>query len=220
MSAAQQSNMPNYDTYPLAEPNAIAYTLDWEITPRHIVLWMEASRCEFIGDGDESSPRDAHEQLLHIKETGIYAKRKRLGILSIYYKSKLVGFSLPRTLESSEYVKYGIDPSMEYFRMGTIFVTSRCRGRGIATTVTHQFMCAHPNIVWEHKETNINSQRVAVALGMTKRSKIWYDQKNSWYLTPIDSPRKVSLGWATNIAPELISLNSAPLLHNLQITPT
>lgn len=194
MNAAQQIT-------PEQLSQLVSYTINWEITPELIQHWMAASRCEFIG-GDPVSPVEAHEQLIKLRDTKKFAGRERLGFLNIFYKGRHIGFSLPRVLDTAEYVKYGVSREKEYYRMGTIFVREDYRSRGIATETTRQFMEQHPYIVWEHKIKNVSSQHVALALGMTKRHTLYYDKNHSWYLAPFDHVHRVALGWATGITPQ------------------
>ncbi len=155
--------------------------LDFEIPKELISLYQQASHDKFIGYENPITDEEAEKHLTRYSLTRTYGRMERLGILKIWLDNKLIGFSFPRVIQSTEYRGFKLEETkLDWHRLGTIYIDEAVRGKGITSKVYELFKQDYPNLIWVCEDENQSSKRAALRAGFKHSHYIYFKDSATW----------------------------------------
>ena len=160
----------------------IRIQLDFEVTPELVELYRDSTESPFIGYKAPLTFDEAWEKMIGYSLSQTYGKFKRLGIMKIFLDDKLIGFSFPRQILPKEFSKYKIPGSVNWYRLGTIFIDNAYRGKGVIKEVVSLFRKSYPNLIWQCNAENAASCKAALNAGFLFSHQYHMDEELSNYV--------------------------------------
>ena len=160
----------------------IRIQLDFEVTPELVELYRDSTESPFLGYSKSLTLDEAWEKMTGYSLSQTYGKFKRLAIMKIFLRNKLIGFSFPRQILPKEFSKYKIPGSVDWYRLGTIFIDDVYRGKGVIKEVVKLFRESYPNLIWQCNAENEASCKAAVNSGFTYTHSYYMDNELSNYV--------------------------------------
>lgn len=163
----------------------IRIQLDFEVTPELVELYRDSTDSPFLGYKTPLTLDEAWEKMVGYSLSQTYGKFKRLAIMKIFLGDELIGFSFPRQIVSKEFSKYKIPGSVNWYRLGTIFIDKAYRGKGIIEVVVGLFRESYPNLIWQCDAENMASCKAALKTGFLFSHQYYMDEElNSYVFEP------------------------------------
>lgn len=160
----------------------IRIQLDFEVTPELVELYRDSTDSPFLGYKTPLTLDEAWEKMVGYSLSQTYGKFKRLAIMKIFLGDKLIGFSFPRQILPKEFSKYKIPGSVNWYRLGTIFIDNAYRGKGVIKEVVSLFRKSYPNLIWQCNAENVASCRAALKAGFLFSHQYHMDEELSDYM--------------------------------------
>ena len=163
------------------------FQIDFGICPRLIKLYADSTNDMFVGEKD--GPYDlakAEEMLKKYAATKTYGNHLRDGFMKIFYGPVLVGFSIPRVIHPKEHKALKLDDSLTYYRVGTVYIDPKYRGKGIMADVIKEFRKSRTNVVWACNELNTASKKAALNGGLKFSHKLYVKDTENWAFEPFE----------------------------------
>lgn len=160
----------------------IRIQLDFEVTPELVKLYRDSTESPFIGYRTPLTFDEAWEKMIGYSLSQTYGKFKRLAIMKIFLDDKLIGFSFPRQIVPKEFSKYKIPGSVNWYRLGTIFIDNAYRGKGVIEEVVSLFRESYPNLIWQCDAENVASCKGALKAGFLFSHQYYMDEELSNYV--------------------------------------
>ena len=160
----------------------IRIQLDFEVTPELVKLYRDSTESPFLGYKTPLALDEAQEKMTGYSLSQRYGNFERLGIMKIFLDDKLIGFSFPRQILPKEFSKYKIPGSVDWYRLGTIFIDSAYRGKGVIEEVVKLFRESYPNLIWQCNAENVASCKAAVKSGFYLSHQYYMDEELSNYV--------------------------------------
>lgn len=160
----------------------IRIQLDFEVTPELVKLYRDSTESSFLGYKTPLTLDEAQEKMTGYSLSQTYGKFKRLAIMKIFLGDKLIGFSFPRQILPKEFSKYKIPGSVDWYRLGTIFIDNAYRGKGVIKEVVRLFRESYPNLIWQCNAENEVSCKAAINSGFTYTHSYYMDEQLSNYV--------------------------------------
>ena len=160
----------------------IRIQLDFEVTPELVELYRDSTDNPFLGYKTPLTLDEAWEKMTGYSLSQTYGKFKRLAIMKIFLGDRLIGFSFPRQILPKEFSKYKIPGSVNWYRLGTIFIDNAYRGKGVIEVVVRLFRESYPNLIWQCNAENIASCKAALKAGFLFSHQYYMDEELSNYV--------------------------------------
>lgn len=163
----------------------IRIQLDFEVTPELVKLYRDSTESPFLGYKTPLALDEAWGKMLSYSLSQTYGKFKRLAIMKIFLGDRLIGFSFPRQILPKEFSKYKIPGSVNWYRLGTIFIDNAYRGKGVIEVVVRLFRKSYPNLIWQCNAENVASCKAALKSGFLFSHQYYMDEElNSYVFEP------------------------------------
>lgn len=175
----------------------INLAIDFDVTDDLIELYSHSTGDEFVGEKD--GPLDLEQAAAALNKivlTGLYGKYPRLGIMKIYLGDKLVGFSMPRAVVKDEHEWFKLPTSLDYYRIGTVFIDPHYRCRGIMKAVIKQFIATYSYVVWTCDVNNTGSAKSALSAGLELKHLLYFNKEKKWFFEHNEDCVRTSLVYA------------------------
>ena len=160
----------------------IRIQLDFEVTPELVKLYRDSTESPFLGYKTPLTLDEAREKMTGYSLSRKYGNFKRLAIMKIFLGDRLIGFSFPRQILPKEFSKYKIPGSVDWYRLGTIFIDNAYRGKGVIEEVVKLFRESYPNLIWQCNAENVASCKAAVKSGFYLSHQYYMDEELSNYV--------------------------------------
>ena len=160
----------------------IRIQLDFEVTPELVKLYRDSTESPFLGYKTPLTLDEAQEKMMGYSLSQRYGNFKRLAIMKIFLGDRLIGFSFPRQILPKEFSKYKIPGSVDWYRLGTIFIDNAYRGKGVIEEVVKLFRESYPNLIWQCDAENVTSCKAAVKSGFCLSHQYYMDEELSNYV--------------------------------------
>ena len=153
---------------------------DDEIPERLCELYIESRQDNFIGDKSTPSIDEVRTKLQTLTKEGC-TNLERLGIMKILLNNEIIGFAMPRKIAKKEEYYFGVSTDgIDWYRLGTNYITPEHRGNGYMTEVLWRFRRMYPNVVWECTPNNRSSSLVALKNGLLYTHTVYVNKDGSW----------------------------------------
>lgn len=160
----------------------IRIQLDFEVTPELVKLYRDSTESPFLGYKTPLTLDEAREKMTGYSLSRKYGNFERLAIMKIFLRNKLIGFSFPRQILPKEFSKYKIPGSVDWYRLGTIFIDSAYRGKGVIEEVVKLFRESYPNLIWQCNAENVASCKAVVKSGFYLSHQYYMDEELNNYV--------------------------------------
>lgn len=160
----------------------IRIQLDFEVTPELVELYRDSTDSPFLGYKTPLTLDEAWEKMTGYSLSQRYGKFKRLAIMKIFLGDRLIGFSFPRQILPKEFSKYKIPGSVNWYRLGTIFIDNAYRGKGVIEVVVRLFRESYPNLIWQCNAENVASCKAALKSGFLFSHQYYMDEELNNYV--------------------------------------
>lgn len=159
----------------------IHLSMDFNIPEKLIEIYAQSTHDRNLGYTEPLNLVMAEKKLEQYSRTQMYASFKRLAICKIWKDGELVGYCLPRKIADSERRGFLIEDELDWYRLGTIYISPEYRGQGIVEEVVKQFRNKYPNLVWKCFFLNLASAGVAKKAGLLYSHIVYHSNDNkSW----------------------------------------